>query len=223
MLEKINLDSPPSFFGLDELHKVDAYSRHLPYWRVDGATYFTTFRLADSLPQEKLVQLRALKASDAKSGDGSNGNPKKKNRQLELVDWWFYRGVGSCHFKNTVFAEELERAILHFQNKRYFVSCFVIMPNHCHMIIRPLLDYQLEKILGSIKGVVARFINKRLGVKGAVWQAESYDRVVRDVEHLYECVQYIGKNPQRANLPETEWRRWIVPEWESCGWGFRDG
>ncbi len=31
--------------------------RNLPHWRQQGATYFVTFRLNDSLPQAKLAQL----------------------------------------------------------------------------------------------------------------------------------------------------------------------
>ena len=37
-------------------------ARHLPHWRLESAFYFLTWRLADSLPQEKL---RAWKAERA--------------------------------------------------------------------------------------------------------------------------------------------------------------
>jgi len=37
------------------------YHRNLPHWRQDGATYFVTYRLADSLPQCKLDELKELK------------------------------------------------------------------------------------------------------------------------------------------------------------------
>ena len=35
---------------LDELWEVPGYRRNLPHWRVEGATYFVTFRLSDSIP-----------------------------------------------------------------------------------------------------------------------------------------------------------------------------
>lgn len=35
--------------------------RNLPHWRREGAVYWVTFRLADSLPQNKLAQLRIEK------------------------------------------------------------------------------------------------------------------------------------------------------------------
>ncbi len=37
---------------------IERTRHHLPHWKQDGTTCFVTFRLADSLPQEKLWQLR---------------------------------------------------------------------------------------------------------------------------------------------------------------------
>src|SRR5262249_62338873 len=56
-----NLPPPPGFQGLHPDNPVTVYQRHLPHWRQDGATYFVTFRLADSLPQSKLDELALLK------------------------------------------------------------------------------------------------------------------------------------------------------------------
>jgi hypothetical protein len=58
-----NLPPPPGFQGLHPDKPVTVYQRHLPHWRQDGATYFVTFRLADSLPQSKLEELAGLKAA----------------------------------------------------------------------------------------------------------------------------------------------------------------
>ncbi len=35
----------------DEPWAVPGYRRNLPHWRLEGATYFITFRLADSIPE----------------------------------------------------------------------------------------------------------------------------------------------------------------------------
>jgi putative transposase len=52
-----NLAAPPGFQGLREDKDLTIYIRHLPHWRQEGATYFATFRLGDSLPQSKLREL----------------------------------------------------------------------------------------------------------------------------------------------------------------------
>jgi len=56
-LPKENVDavSSPRLFEFDSSQPVSHSSGgNLPHWRQDGTTYFVTFRLADSLPQEKL-------------------------------------------------------------------------------------------------------------------------------------------------------------------------
>ena len=57
---------------------------------------------------------------------------------------------------------------------------------------------------------------------GSLWQQESFDRIVRDEEHLWRVIQYIGRNPAKAGLPRTQWNRWIDPNWEALGWRFVD-
>ena len=54
--------APPGFTPFDLNKSVRRYIRHLPHWRQDGTTYFVTFRLADSLPDAKLKELRTLRS-----------------------------------------------------------------------------------------------------------------------------------------------------------------
>ena len=58
-----NRPAPAGFQGLRDDLPLQVYSRHLPHWRQHGATYFVTFRLADSLPQSKLRELELIKAA----------------------------------------------------------------------------------------------------------------------------------------------------------------
>ena len=223
--ETFNLAPPPNFRGLEPDKPVPIYQRHLPHWRQEGATYFVTFRLGDALPQEKLKYLHRLR----EHWERTHSPPRSKEDWDTLAkdlfrceDAWLDEGYGASHFRDLQLAGYLEEALLHFQNDRYFVSCWVVMPNHCHAVIRPLRDQQLEVILRGMKGVVARRINLSSGERGSLWQDESYDRIVRDEEHLWRVVQYIGRNPGRAGLPRSEWRRWIEPSWEAAGWRFMD-
>ncbi len=140
----------------------------------------------------------------------------------QSVNEWLDQCEGDCHFRNARFARELERSILHFQNEKYHVACYVVMPNHCHLIMRPFAEYELEDLLGVIKGVTSRIVNRELGRKGALWQQESFDRIIRDEEHLYNAIQYIASNPRKAGLPQSQWFRWMDPTWERLKWGFRD-
>ena len=225
MVESFNLDPPPGFRGLDPDLPIRRYYRHLPHYRQEGATYFVTFRLGDSIPAEQLEYLKSLK-KEFEATRSRPDVPKEwdafAKQIFALVDKWLDAGHGSCWFKQDRFARELIRAILHFQNQRYFVSSYVVMANHCHLTIRPFSGFDLEAVLGSIKSVVAHFINRSTGRDGNLWQQESFDRIIRDEEHLYRVIQYIGNNPRNAGLPPNRWRRWVHPDWERLGWGFRE-
>lgn len=196
--------------------------RHLPHWRQDGATYFVTFRLADSLPQSKLRELKQIRS------DWERRHPPPRSveqedeiaREIrERAERWLDQGMGSCRLREAGVADMVV-ALLHFQDARYDLGSFVIMPNHVHLIVRPLdaARYDLEDILQSWKGYTAR----RIGVlgDGRLWQEESYDHIIRDEASLYRVVQYIGQNPRLARLNADEYRLWIRPEWEQIGWGF---
>jgi REP element-mobilizing transposase RayT len=137
-------------------------------------------------------------------------------------DEWLDAGMGECILRDPQLSKYLADAILHFQGERYFVSSYVIMPNQCHLTMQPYADCDLEEILKGIKGVVARQANSKSNRGGALWQQESYDRIVRDEEHLWRILQYIGRNPYKAQLPRDQWHRWLHPEWELLGWRFAD-
>ncbi len=141
---------------------------------------------------------------------------------FQKVEDWLDAGSGACWFRDQCYANELQRALLHFHDKRYEMGCFTIMANHCHLIMRPFDGISLEKEVGMIKQVVARFINRRRGEENALWHEESYDRIIRDEEHLYRVLQYIGSNPRRAGVPREQWLRWIDPRWVAHGWNFVD-
>jgi hypothetical protein len=223
--DTFNLLAPPSFRGLDPDSPVRIYHRHLPHWRQKGATYFVTFRFADSLPQAKLDELKRWRDV----WERTNPPPRTERQWHEFAreitqrtERWMDEGYGECYFRDAANAKLMSDACLHFQDQRHFTSCYCVMPNHCHAVLKPLGEYELEDILDGWKGYVGFQINKRLGRHGAVWEGESHDRIVRDEEHLFRVIQYIGNNPRKAGLPPEQWHRWIHPDWQAGGWGFRD-
>ena len=96
-------------------------------------------------------------------------------------------------------------AIKHFHRIRYWVTAAVVMPDHVHLLLKPVViepevDFSLSKILQGIKGFSARKINKFRGVKGNLWQNESFDRIVRDYDEFLEKWNFIRNNPVKAEL-----------------------
>lgn len=220
-----NLAPPPGFRGLEPDRPVKIYTRNLPHWRQAGATYFVTFHLADALPANKRNDLAAMR----REWELRYPPPRSEavwreyaRTTFRLVEQWIDAGDGACWFRRAEYAGELRRAILHFHEARYEVGSFVIMANHCHLVIRPFDGYELEELIGGMKSVTTNFVNRTEGSRGDLWQQESYDRIIRDAEHLWRVVQYIGANPRRAGIAREDWDRWINPKWQALGWDFFD-
>lgn len=226
-----NLPAPPGFQGFDPNKPLSVYYRHLPHWRQDGASYFITFRLHDSLPQEKLHELKTLREEwqarlkRREKHDGSAIRPAEETLAREIqrrVERWLDQGLGSCVLRQAWASRVVADALHYLDGQKYELGCFVVMPNHVHAVIRPLSPgtLPLEKILQSRKRYTATVINTRLRRSGSLWQEEAFDRIIRDEEHLYRVIQYVGKNPANAHLRVGQFVRWIKPRWEELGWRF---
>jgi REP element-mobilizing transposase RayT len=103
---------------------------------------------------------------------------------------------------------------LHDNGTRFDLRVAVVMPDHVHMIFTPLINqsamevYSLADIMDAVKGASAHMVNKTLGRKGRVWQAESFDHVLRSSESLDAKTVYLLENPVRAGLVR-EWTDYL--------------
>jgi hypothetical protein len=62
--------------------------------------------------------------------------------------------------------------------------------------------WPLTEILHGIKSTTAHRINKAAGKSGAVWEKESFDRVIRSETDLQEKFAYICRNPWDSKVVE---------------------
>ena len=189
---------------LDKKQWVDIrYTNKLPHWRQDGKTQFVTFRLADSLPQAKLLELSQTKEEWLKSHlQPWDDSTKEEYQRLvgERIDKWLDAGYGSCALKDPEIRRIVTDAFLHFNNERYELLALVIMPNHVHALLTPEEGHDVMAAIGRIKGFTASRINKVIGGSGEFWQRDSFDRIVRNEMDFEAKLEYIINNP--ANLPQ---------------------
>ena len=103
-------------------------------------------------------------------------------------------------------------AIRYRDGQSYHLHSFVIMPNHVHLLMTPLVA--VSKVMQSLKRFTAREGNRLLGVAGQpFWQDETYDRLVRNGTEFERIWHYIEMNPVKAGLA-------TLPEefqWSSAG------
>ncbi len=94
----------------------------------------------------------------------------------------------------------------HDHRLRYELHVAVVMPDHAHLILTPLVDVQgrqihsLIEIMRNIKSASAHLVNRQLRRRGPVWQEESFDHVLRSPESLDVKIDYILQNPVRKGL-----------------------
>ncbi|MCL4204902.1 MAG: transposase [Pirellulaceae bacterium] len=130
--------------------------------------------------------------------------------------------MGSCVLKSESVSALVAKSLHEHDDSGYGLDCYVVMPNHVHVILRPLVprSFPLEKLIQRCKGSSSYEINLHLQQSGTLWQRESFDRIIRDEEHLYRAIQYIGRNPEKAALSGAEARLWMRPAWVAPGWNF---
>lgn len=100
-------------------------------------------------------------------------------------------------------AQVLVEAIQNEHEQMYLLYAYVVMPDHFHMLIKPVSENSLGKILHKVKGSSAYRINKLLGRNGKFWQAENYDHLIRNALSFREKWEYIKENPVKAHLIST--------------------
>ena len=193
---------------------------YLPHVKREGASYFITFRLADSLPKEVLLRFErehaeALRRLPANASSEQVGEIHRELRRK--VERYLDRGVGECHLRRPEIADMIAEALRHFHNEQYLLDDWVVMPNHVHVILWPMPNFTLSEILRSRKRRTAREANLFLRRTGRTfWQRESYDHWIRNDDEKARIRRYIRMNPVNAHLchvPE-DWK------WSSAwpGW-----
>jgi len=202
------------FHPLDYFANVDKYHLHLPHWRQRDVTYFVTWRLADSLPKSRLDQLRAeqeawLRTHQIRSKDEVKTLPEHLRWEYQQmftarVHEWLDSGMGSCALREPGCSAIVVDALRYFDGERYALDAFVVMPNHVHVLVRPLTGWKLEKVLHSWKSFTAKTINQATGKQGVLWLEESWDHIVRSLAQLEHFRLYIRENPVKARLSQGE-------------------
>jgi type I restriction enzyme R subunit len=207
----VGLESPTSFMFLNPDQPISKHGGKLPHWQQGEVFIFVTWRLGDSIPQAKLKMWQEEREawlvhhpfpwSDAVEAE-------YHERFSQRVDEWLDAGEGSCVLRDPLLAKVVADAFQHFNVERYQLDCFVVMPNHVHVIFQTAPNHELEDVIQSWKGFTGRKINEHLKKNGALWQNGYWDRILRHEEHRWKCREYIKNNPTVAKLRPGEYSLW---------------
>ena len=162
------------------------HRRRLPHYHSINERMFLTWRLHGSLPVNRrfpagsISSGRAFLALDRVLDTASTGPLFLQRPEIAgcVVDALLYRDS---------------------QLKQYDLHSYVVMPNHVHLLITPLLP--VPQLTQSLKRFTATQCNRILARTGQpFWQDESYDRLVRNDEEFRKITHYIEMNPVNAGL-----------------------
>jgi putative transposase len=175
----------------------------LPHWQQLSAVYFVTFRLADAVPHNLLTQW------EHERNIWLNYHPEPWSAEIareyherfsQRIEHWLDSGHGDCVLRRRDCAQIVAETLRFFDEVRFRIISFVVMPNHVHALFVQNPAWLLDKILYSWKRFAAREINILLKRSGPLWQRDYFDRLVRDESHFRNCVRYIRRNPVKARL-----------------------
>ena len=190
---------------------------YLPQVKRDGAEYFITFRLADSLPKEVLLRFEGERAERLhalyeaeKHGRKTTDTEEAINRDLSRkIERYLDQGAGACHLRRPEIADLVAGTLKHFHEQRYLLREWVVMPNHVHALAWPMPNHLVGDMVKSWKQFTSLRAKRMLGLpEGRFWQPEPYTHWVRDDEERARIARYIRNNPATARLcaRAEDWR-----------------
>jgi len=179
----------------------------LPHWEQDSVWYFITFRLADALPASVVLEMKRQRDHWKQTHNLEALTPEELAEYHKLFSERYEQllnaGSGSCLLREPANAKIVDDALRFFDGQRYQLDEYIIMPNHVHVLVKPLEDYCLVDILHSWKSFTANKINGRSQQPGQLWQHESYDHIVRHENAMHAIRRYIRENPKVAGASSS--------------------
>ena len=183
----------------------------LPHWEKESATYFITFRLDDSQPKSVLERIESepeslVKTAKQVSREISPSEHKRLQKlSTKIIEQYLDNGSGACHLKHPAIANLVADALRHFDNRRYRLFAWCIMPNHVYVVLKAFPGHPLAEIIHSWKSFSAKRANDLLNATGSFWQREYYDHLVRSEDEFARAVRYVVENPGKAGLRNWRW------------------
>lgn len=214
-----------------------SYRRNLPHIQPPGASFFETFRLAGSLPQEVVAQWSKERQWLTHLAQTNPLHHERIKSDFERA--WFSKfevlldgaTCGPVWLREERIAMQVAESLHYRDGKVYRLDAFSIMPNHVHVVFKPLPVTQavswrlqvgpagaqspadnaryhsLASIMQSLKGYTSFQANRLLGREGEFWAHESYDHYIRDAAESQGIVAYVLNNPLKAGYVKR-WREW---------------
>lgn len=186
----------------------------LPHWQQERTLQFVTWHLGDALP----VSTRRRIAQEREKWLQAHPSPWDPVTEQEYFKLFSERiqklldsGIGNCIQRNPKNREVITASLHYLDGVDFDLDCFVIMPNHVHVMFTPLTDKDLSKIVHRIKRHTSQKINQLNSTSGSIWMRDYWDRMIRGRHHYNRVRKYILENPTKAGLKPGQYTYWEAP------------
>lgn len=182
-----------------------------------GTITFITLRLGDSLPRDVIEawdrqRIEYLRQEGIECIDWRVGRQQLSEQEQFEFNKCFRRlreteldaAHGECALRDPQAANIVSDSLLYFDNERYLMGDFVVMPNHVHLLaVFPTPETMRTQCYSWMKFTATK-INRLVGRAGQLWQSEPFDHLVRSEGQLAYLRRYIADNPTNAKLRPGE-------------------
>jgi putative DNA methylase len=191
---------------------IDHHRGVLPHHQEAQQIVSLTWRLAFTLPQNLIDILQELQQlsntfRDERTLDGAKEVFQRNYAiKMQIFDEFLGKHTGEqLNLCEPQFAQIIIQTLKFYRNTAYELHAYCLMPNHLHLLIKPLQGsagkyHKTSDIVRNIKSFSAKEMNKLLGREGAIWQHEYYDRFIRNPADYNRTVEYYLNNPVKAGL-----------------------
>ena len=89
-----------------------------------------------------------------------------------------------------------------YQRHGWAVGRFVVMPDHVHFFVSPVVGHEttLALAIGKWKEWTAKRLISECQFSGPIWQPGFFDHLLRGTESRSQKWEYVWQNPVRAGL-----------------------
>jgi putative transposase len=194
--------------------------RDLPHWSQAGTMCFITWRTDDSMPAQVLqawhternvwLMEHGVDATHEAYPECLLRLTTSQRREFyrRFSDRWHQHldeGHGECVLQHPQLAKIVSDSLQHFDGERYYLTDYVIMPNHVHLLAAFVDEASPLAQCKSWKQFTATQINRLLGRKGRFWQQDGFDHLIRCQEQFQHLRKYLRENPEKARLKSGQY------------------
>ncbi len=199
--------------------KFQYWSRNLPHFFDVNKPIFITYRMKHDLPKQVMEDYTRRVDEYNKELDALGTKEREEMKRIKDAKFftWFDELLAKApDVPNLLQRDDIREVIAesfhYFDNQRYKLLAYSIMPNHIHVLILPKTQengdiFPIQHIIYTWKKYTALAINRLIGKTGNFWQKEGYDHLVRDDSELANVLNYILMNPVKAGLVQ-QWQEW---------------